>query len=299
MSPLDAEIAAWLVEQDALPPRSSLTIEETRERMRGMAAGSHPQMERVENVDAGGVAARQYWPAARQYWPKDDASLPLLVFFHGGRFISGDLESHDGFCRWLADACACRVLAVDYRLAPEHPFPAAAEDAAAATRWALTQSSAVGVAGDSAGGNLAAVAALEIAGLRCQLLIYPMLDATRSAPSHAEFAEGFGPGTDDMERGWALYAGDGPRESPRISPLYCGDLTNLPSTLIQTAEYDTLRDEGEVYGERLRAAGNSVMVVRYAGSVHGFVTLPGRFELARQAISDAGLFVRDRMALPA
>ncbi len=294
MSPLDSEIQAWLVEQDALPPRSSLTIGQTRERMRGMAlaAGTPPPMERVEDVDAGGIPARQYVP-------QNEPDGPLLVFFHGGRFISGDLESHDGFCRWLADACGCRVLAVDYRLAPEHPFPAAADDAVAATRWALTQSPAVGVAGDSAGGNLAALAALEVAGLRCQVLIYPMLDGTRGLPSHAEFAEGFGPGTDDMERGWQLYAMAGPRQSPRISPIYCGDLSNLPPALVITAEYDTLRDEGEVYGARMREAGNSVLAVRYTGAVHGFATMPGRFELARQAISDIGLFVRARMAVSA
>lgn len=293
MHPLDPQIQAWLIEDDDLPPRSSLTVEETRIRMRGLrhAAGDPPAMAEVEDVAIpGGPEARLYRPAAAA---PDSA---ILVYFHGGRFISGDLDSHDGFCRWLADACACRVLAVNYRLAPENPFPAAAEDAAAATRWALTQTAHVGVAGDSAGGNLAAVAALEIPGLRCQVLIYPMLDGARALPSHTEFAQGFGPGTEDMERGWNLYAAAVPRQSPRLSPLYCGDLSNLPPALVLTAEYDTLRDEGEVYGARMREAGNSALTVRYTGAVHGFITSPGRFELARQAIADIGLFVKSRIS---
>ncbi len=154
--PLDPEIAAYLEAQKHLPPRASLDIAATRERLRQAAslAGPPPALARVENlVLAGYLRARQYWPAA-------DAALPLLVYFHGGRFISGDLDTHDSVCRTLALAANCRVLAVDYRLAPEHRFPAAAEDAALAVEWALGQSKAVAAAGDSAGANLAAGAAL-------------------------------------------------------------------------------------------------------------------------------------------
>ena len=191
---------------------------------------------------------------ARQYWPVADAALPLLVYFHGGRFISGDLESHDPICRMLAIAANCRVLAVDYRLAPEHRFPAAAEDARLAVEWALGQGIAVAVAGDSAGANLAAGAALAHRGaaLRCQVLIYPMIDATCSEPSYTEFAEGYGPGAADMKRGWREYLPEGadPRD-PLASPLFAADLKDAPPAWVLTAEYDTLRDEGEAYARRL------------------------------------------------
>ena len=217
--PLDPEIAAYLEAQKHLPPRASLDIAATRERLRQAAslAGPPPALARVENlVLAGYLRARQYWPTA-------GGTLPLLVYFHGGRFISGDLESHDAVCRTLAVAANCRVLAVDYRLAPEHRFPAAAEDAALAVEWALGQSMPVAVAGDSAGANLAAGAALTPGGraLRCQLLIYPMIDATCGMPSYAAFAEGYGPGAADMQRGWREYLPEGvdPRD-PLASPLF-------------------------------------------------------------------------------
>ena len=128
----------------------------------------------------------------RQYWPALEPDLPLVVYFHGGRFFSGDLESHDTLCRQLALSGGCRVVAVDYRLGPEHRFPAAVEDACLAVDWALAQGVPTGVAGDSAGANLAAVAAIAHKGsaLRCQLLVYPMIDATCSLPSYSEFADG-------------------------------------------------------------------------------------------------------------
>src|ERR1017187_4964006 len=150
--PLDPEIAAYLETQKHQPPRASQDIAATRERLRQGAAlaGPPPPVHRIENlVLAGYLRARQYWPAA-------SPALPLLVYFHGGRFISGDLDSHDAICRMLALAAGCRVLAVDYRLAPNHRFPAAAEDAALSVEWAFEQRIPVAVAGDSAGANLAA-----------------------------------------------------------------------------------------------------------------------------------------------
>jgi acetyl esterase len=217
--PLDPEIAAYLETQKHQPPRASLDIAATRERLRQGAAlaGPPPPVHRIENLVLGGyLRARQYWPAA-------SPALPLLVYFHGGRFLSGDLDSHDSICRMLALAAGCRVLAVDYRLAPEHRFPAAAEDAALAVEWALEQRIPVAVAGDSAGANLAAGVALAHRGgaLRSQLLIYPMIDATCSLPSYTAFAEGYGPGAADMRRGWREYLPEGadPRD-PLASPLF-------------------------------------------------------------------------------
>jgi acetyl esterase len=269
-----------------LPPRSSLDIAATRERLRQAAAlaGPAPELPRVENMILGGYLR------ARQYWPDTTAKLPLLVYFHGGRFISGDMESHDPVCRLLAVAAGCRLIAVDYRLAPEHRFPAAADDAKLALDWALGQGIRVAVAGDSAGANLAAVAALAHRGsaLRSQLLIYPMIDATCAMASYREFAEGYGPGAADMQRGWREYLPEGvdPRD-PAASPLFAPDVAGAGPACVMTAEYDTLRDEGEEYARRLGAA-----LIRYPGTIHGFFTMPGIFECARTAIGDAAAFLK-------
>jgi acetyl esterase len=284
--PLDPEIAAYLETQRRLPPRSALDIAGTRERVRQAAAlaGSPPALHRVENlVLAGSLRARQYWPAP-------GPALPLMVYFHGGRFISGDLDSHDTICRLLALAANCRVVAVDYRLAPEHRFPAAAEDAALAVQWALGQGTPVAVAGDSAGANLAAGAALAHRGsaLRCQLLIYPMIDATCSLPSYTEFAEGYGPGAADMQRGWDEYLPKGadPRDA-LASPLFATDLDGAAPALVLTAEFDTLRDEGELYARKLGGIAR-----RYPGTIHAFFTMPGTLQVARDAMGDAAAFLK-------
>ncbi|HEX7197838.1 MAG TPA: alpha/beta hydrolase [Dongiaceae bacterium] len=285
--PLDPEVAAHLERQRHLPPRSSLDVAATREMMRRAAAlsGPAPALPRIEDlVLPTGLPARQYWPTF-------DPTLPLTVYFHGGRFFSGDLESHDTICRLLALASASRILAVDYRLAPEHPFPAAVDDARIALEWALVQNVPVAVAGDSAGANLATVAALahrHSARLRCQLLIYPMIDATCGSPSYTEFAEGYGPGAADMRRGWScnLPAGTDPRD-PLASPLYAPDLAGAAPALVMTAEYDTLRDEAESYARRL-----SAQLHRYPGAIHGFFPMQAPLTLARQSLRDAAAFLR-------
>jgi acetyl esterase len=288
--PLDPEIAAWLETQKRLPPRSTLDIAATRERLRQFAALAGPPAEvhRVEDLVLAGYLR------ARQYWPAPGTALTLVVYFHGGRFISGDLDSHDAICRMLALAAHCRVIAIDYRLAPEHRFPAAAEDAALAVQWALGQGTPVAVAGDSAGANLATGAAMAHRGqaLRCQLLIYPMIDATCSLPSYTAFAEGYGPGAADMKRGWREYLPEGadPRD-PLASPLFAEDLADAPPALVLTAEYDTLRDEGEAYARRLGAAAK-----RYPGTIHAFFSMPGILQVARDAMSDAARFLQRHCA---
>jgi acetyl esterase len=289
--PLDADVAALLERQQGQPPRSALSVEETRAMMRRAAAlaGTPPKLDFVEDaIVAGGLRVRDYRPALRN-------ALPLLLYFHGGRFFSGDLDSHDTVCRLLAVAADCRLAAVDYRLAPEHPFPAAAEDAAAAVEWALEQGVPVAVAGDSAGANLAAGAALRHRArrLRCQVLIYPMIDAVCATPSYSEFATGFGPGAEDMRRGWRLYLPEGadPRD-PAASPLYAEDLRGAAPAFVLTAAYDTLRDEGERYAGNLTRAGVPVELRRYDGMIHGFLGMPGTVAAARAAISDVGSFVR-------
>jgi acetyl esterase len=290
--PLDPEIAALLEEQKNLPPRSSLDVAATREMMRRAAAlaGEPPLLPKIGNTVLPGtnLTVRDYWPTTRQ-------APPVVMYFHGGRFFSGDLETHDTVCRLLAIATHCRVIAVDYRLAPEHRFPAALEDACRSIEWALQQRVPAAVAGDSAGANLAAVAALRLRslGIRCQVLIYPMIDATCNSLSYMTYADGFGPAAVDMKRGWAEYLRDGEdRRDPQVSPLYASDIAGAPPAFILTAEYDTLRDEGEAYAQRLIEAGNLVQVRRYLGAIHGFFAMPGRLRLAREALHDAARFLR-------
>ena len=289
--PLDPEVAAHLERQKGQPPRSSLDVAATRAMMRRSAAlaGDAPALARVEDVVLpGAVRARQYWPALAD-------ELPVVVYFHGGRFFSGDLESHDPVCRILAVSAGCRIVAVDYRLAPEHRFPAAAEDAGSAVEWALRQGVPAGVAGDSAGANLAAGAALAHRGsaLRCQLLIYPMIDATCASPSYAEFGDGYGPGAADMRRGWSEYLpeGAGPRD-PLASPLFAEDARGVAPAFVLTAEYDPLRGEGEAYAQKLVQSGSLVQARRYLGMIHGFFTMQGALRAAREAMNDAAAFLR-------
>jgi len=280
--PFDAEIAAYLEAQKLLPPRSSLTLEQIRKRM----------------VDAAQICGGEpvHCRTFELGWSREYAGGPgpLVVFFHGGRFISGDLESHDPLCRRLAAAAECRLVAVDYSLAPEHPFPSAIEDARNALEWALAQSKRVAVMGDSAGANLAAVMASEFRKrLSAQVLIYPYIDATSSFPSHQKFSEGFGPSSADMRQGWELYLPPvADRRDPRISPVFAEDLEGLPPAYVLTAEYDTLRDEGEEYAHRLGMAGNRVEVKRWPGAIHGFFALPGMSRISREAIEDAASFLR-------
>jgi acetyl esterase len=289
--PLDPEVAALLERQKNLPPRSSLDVAATREMMRRGASltGTPPPLPRIEDVVLSDALR------VRDYWPALESDLPLVIYFHGGRFFSGDLESHDTLCRKLALSGGCRIVAVDYRLGPEHRFPAAVEDACLAVDWALAQGVPTGVAGDSAGANLATVAAIARKGsaLSCQLLVYPMIDATCSLPSYMEFAESFGPGAVDMRRGWHEYLPEGadPRD-PRASPLFAADLSGLAPALVITAECDTLRDEGEMYSRRLVEAGTPAELRRYDGVIHGFFAMPGVLGAARAAIDEAGAFLR-------
>jgi len=285
--PLDPEIAAYLELQKTQPPRAGMTLAQTRGRMVESArqyGGEELEVARVEDFAlSNGVAVRDYGAVVG----------PMLVYFHGGRFISGGLESHDRLCRRLCLAARRRVVAVDYRLAPEHRSPAALDDALAAVDWALKESGRVAVAGDSAGANLAAVvAAARRTEIECQVLIYPMIDATRSLASHVEFGDGWGPSSLDMKRGWDEYVPPGVEPcDPRVSPLFANDLEGIPPALVLSAEYDCLRDEGELYAHRLGQAGNRVELKRCLGTIHGFITLSGVSHLAREAIEYVGAYL--------
>ncbi len=260
---------------------------------------------RVENRAIPGPAGEI---AIRIYTPRDakDAVLAGLVFFHGGGFVIGDLDTHDDLCRCLANESGCRVVAVDYRLAPEHPFPAAVDDSFAATQWVAAHAAELGidprrlaVGGDSAGGNLAAVVA-QLAkangpAIAFQLLIYPVTQlGAPDTPSMRENAKGYFLEKEGMEWFTRLYAPDAKhRHDPRLSPMLCADLAGQPPAYVITAGFDPLRDEGKDYADKLDAAGVPVTHVNYPGMVHGFFSMRGLIPKAREAVAAAGAAVRE------
>jgi acetyl esterase len=241
--------------------------------------------------------------AVRIYIPRVAEKLPLLVFFHGGGFIVGGLNSHDEIARALSVAADAIVVSVLYRLAPENPFPAASDDSVAAILWAFAHADEIGadggrvaVAGDSAGGNLCAVAALRLrdtAGpkLAAQLLIYPATDLTRPRKgSMLETAEGFYISQDDMDFFFDSYVGNGDPGHPHISPLFAESLADLPPALVITAECDPLRDQGLAYAKRLEAEGVATRLEHYEGAIHGFLTNP--CPMGSAAIHQSGEWLR-------
>ena len=298
--PLDPAIEVLLGQISALPPMSQGTAEEARAafaQLTGLAAALAPPPEigPVGDLEVAGAAgplpARLYLPAGAE------RPLPTLVFLHGGGFTIGDIGTYDAQCRTLCGGSGAAVLSVGYRLAPEHPFPAAADDAIAATEWALTHAdrlggdaAAIAVGGDSAGGNLAAVAAQARRGpepgLAGQFLLYPVTDFTTERPSLDRNGEGLFLTRDDMEWFLGNYMPDeSGRDDPKASPLLAADLAGLPPAVVATAEYDPLLDDGEAYAEALAAAGVAVVHHRYEGLIHGFMAL-GALSPAAAAATD-------------
>ena len=242
----------------------------------------------------------------RVYTPLDtkDALLPGLVFFHGGGFVIGDLDTHDDLCRCLANGSGCRVVSVGYRLAPECPFPAAVEDCYAATKYAAAHAGEFGiradqlaVGGDSAGGNLAAVvcqlAKAEGPKIGFQLLIYPVTQLGQpEMPSMKENEKGYFLERDSMAWFTRMYCPDAKHHGDaRMSPLLAKDLSGLPPAYVVTAGFDPLRDEGKAYADKLDAAGVSVTYVNYPGMIHGFFSLRGLIPKAREAVAAAAAAV--------
>ena len=210
--------------------------------------------------------------------------VATLMYLHGGGFVIGDLDTHDAICRKLCSCADVVVVSVDYRLAPEHPFPAAVEDAEAALDWVLShEEGPFLVGGDSAGGNLATLTAQSRDGLAGQLLIYPVTDFVTEHPSIEENGEGKLLTRDDMEWFHGHYVQEDQMSDPRASPAL-GDLEGLPPTLIYTAQYDPLRDDGDAYAEALSAAGVEVVHRRFEGLVHGFFALGPLSQAAAGAV---------------
>ena len=223
----------------------------------------------------------------RTYRPRGPVRGPALVWFHGGGWVTGSLDAVDPICRTLLSRTGAPVVSVDYRLAPEHPFPAALDDCVAVLR-AVATGGPVAVGGDSAGGGLAAAACLSVRGeglpVLAQVLLTPLLDATLASPSVTSLGQGFGLTRDGLEQFVELYLqGSDPRD-PRCSPLLAADLAGLPPAVVVTAECDPLRDEGEAYAARLAAAGVPVQARRYDAMVHGFAGMSAVTPVADEAM---------------
>jgi acetyl esterase len=273
--------------------RVPLTVENLPDVRRSMAdaapaeVGDGPPLRQVTDVDADGVPARLYRDGP------DDA--PVLIYAHGGGWVLGDLATHDGLCRLLARETGWAVLAVDYRLAPESPYPAAADDLATALGWVLDQGLQAGVGGDSAGGHLAAVLARRAADagrpLLAQVLICPALDPAMAYPE----LDDYGLHRDEMRFFWDAFAPDG---LPAAADPMRMDPSGLPPAVVVTAELDVLRDEGERYAHRLQAAGVPVISTRYQGVNHNFVRKLALFDAAGVAVAQIGAALRALVSAP-
>jgi len=278
-----------------VPPTHTLPVADARQLYRDRrfyTQPAPPELAEVRPLDAAGTPCRLYRPHGVA-----DSNVPALVYFHGGGWVIGDLDTHDTLCRQLAQGGGVVVIAVDYRLAPEHRFPAAADDCIAATRWVAGRAGMLGidstrlaVGGDSAGGNLAAVVALAARDARdlplaYQLLIYPATDQRRGAPSHTTNADGYLLTRDSIRWYHDHYLDDAAHDQDwRASPLLHPDLTGLPPALVLTAGFDPLRDEGAQYAQALGDAGNRVSYVCFERQIHGFVTMGKVLDEANTAV---------------
>ena len=277
------------------PPMSQQTPEEARAGFRTLAVDLRddsllPPMAEVTDTEVPGPAGSR---PARVYRPHADGPLPTVLFLHGGGFVIGDLDTHDLACRTIAEHSRAVVVSLDYRLAPEHPFPAAVEDTVAAADWMVEHTAELGgdhrtgVAGDSAGGNLAAVTAQHLRDrgheLTAQLLIYPVTEMGADTDSFRDNAEGYFLDADTMLWFGAQYAGPAGVDpgDPRLSPRH-GDLVGLAPAVVVTAQFDPLRDDGDGYARALAEAGVRVEHRQFPGLIHGFVDM-GRHSPAADA----------------
>lgn len=307
-----AAIIAKLAALQELTSRNP-SLEQLRNSRRGATkfiSGDPPQVAEVRNLQipgpAGPLPVRIYLPRSKQ------AQLPVIVYFHGGGWVFGDLDSHDNLCRTLASKTDAVVMAVDYRLAPEHVFPAALDDAAAALRWVATNAqtfhgdaSRIAVAGDSAGGNLAAALSLlardqQGPHIRAQVLLYPAVDLSNlNRQSTLDFAQGYFLTRERMAWFIEQYVPTASqRRKPLASPLLASSHAGLPPALTITAGFDPLRDEGEAYAQALGNAGVTSRMQRYEGVLHGFMSMDRWFPEARQATDLVASFLRERFDTP-
>jgi acetyl esterase len=314
--PLDpqAETIIGLVKQAGLPEFWQLTPDQAREqfksrvqKMEARESIHRTQDQRVPGP-ASDIPIRIYWPREA----KPGELFPVLLWFHGGGFVIGDLDTHDSACRLLANQGDCMVVAVDYRLAPEFKFPAAVDDSHAALRWLALHAREIGadpnriaVGGDSAGANLATVMALLARDdghpkLAFQLLVYPCTAPEPETPSHRKFADGYLLTRNNIVWFYKQYLrSQSDIKDFRFAPLVAEDLSNLPPALLLVAGYDPLRDEGVQYAQRLIEAGNRVTLVNYEGMMHGFILAGGVLDAAKRAIAQSAAALREAFAVKA
>lgn len=311
-----------LMEERGVPPIHTLTPADARRtylERRHITQPAPPDVAEVKPLQAhgphGAIPMRLYRPqvsgatAAGTGADRRQGGLPVLVYFHGGGWVIGDLDSHDTLCRELANGAGVVVVAVDYRMSPEHRFPVAVDDCVAATLWVHAHAAELGVdpsrmavGGDSAGGNLAAVVALtlrddERVKLAYQLLIYPATDQRRGAPSHAQNGQGYLLTRDTMDYFHDHYITDPAQDLDwRASPLLHADLTNLPPALVLTAGYDPLRDEALYYTQRLTESGNRATHVCFERQIHGFILMGRVIDEANVAVAICAAELRRELA---
>jgi acetyl esterase len=303
--PVDPQMQQVLerVAKSVLPPFCTVSAQEARrlyKETRAVLSPPVPEVGAVRDLAASGPAGPIPLRLYRGLGTAAGVPLPVLVYFHGGGWTIGDLDTHDIVCRTLANNAGCALVAADYRLGPEHKFPAAVEDCIAVTRWVAQQAGALGVdaariavGGDSAGGNLATVVAITLrdAGgppLAFQALVYPATDQRMDTASHAKFGKGYLLTRDNMLWFRDNYLRRGDYDDWRASPLRADDLTRLPPAHIITAGYDPLLDEGRAYSERLVAAGVPVLYECFEGLAHGFLTMGGVVAAANHALYRLG-----------
>ena len=298
--PIDPQVQAFLDELEALdaPPLHSLPPEEAR-RVAAADAHSLGPPEPVAKVEDRSVPGPGGQIPLRVYTPQATGPSPVLVYFHGGGWVLGSILTHDAACREIANAAGCTVVSVEYRLAPEHKYPAAVDDAYAATRWVFQNADKIGadprrvaVGGDSSGGNLAAAVCLMARDRASflpvlQVLVYPIVDHNLNTPSYLENGEGYFLTRETMKWFWECYLQcDEDGRQAYASPLRAESFGGLPAALVITAQYDPLRDEGEAYAGRLRDAGVPVTLTRYEGMIHAFFRRTAQFDKARAAMEE-------------
>jgi acetyl esterase len=290
--PLDPQVEAYLAKA---PPRPT-SVEARR------AATRESRVIDVQDLVVPGV---EVGIPVRIYTPPGPRPMPVLVYFHGGGWVTGDLDVTDSWCRIVAEWTPCIVVSVNYRHAPEHPFPAAIDDAFDATCWVAANiasrqgdASRIGVAGASAGGNLAAAVALRARdegapSIVLQYLIYPVIDSSMASQSYVENREGYALTAEAMQWYWDVYVPDlADRTHPYASPSNAKSFNDLAPAYIQTAEYDPLRDEGEDYANALQKAGVPVVLKRYDGLIHGFMSNHNEFDAAKLALIETATQLR-------
>mgnify|MGYP001819476985 CR=1 FL=1 len=307
--PLDPQIKA-IIEADSklgLPSYNMLSPAEARKQMLDLSPPVDPALTARQTKNLKIPGPKSEIPV-KFYYPDGDSPYPVVVYFHGGGWVIGDLKTHNAICHALTKTSGCLVMAVDYRLAPENKYPAASEDAYAALCWVADNADSIqadanriAVVGESAGGTLAAVVSMMIRDrggpqIGLQVLVYPVTNHGFNTPSYLEYAEGYILTREIMKWFWNHHLkNENESDLPYVSPLRAENFGKLPPAFVVTAEYDPLRDEGEAYAHRLQEAGVKVKLSRYDGMIHGFFRMTSRVDRAREALDEVSLMLRDAL----